>query len=91
MFHIQNGLIQGDDLLPVRFNFVLECAIRRVQVNQDGLKLNCTRQLLVYAEDVNMLGGSVLTIKKNAETLVVASKESGLEVNVDKTKNMVMS
>ena len=74
-----------------RTNFVLDYAIRRVQVNQDGLKLNGTRQLLVYADDVNILGGGVLTIKKNAEASVVASKETGLEVNADKTKYMVMS
>jgi hypothetical protein len=47
------------------FNFALEYTIRRVQVNQDGLKLSGTHQLLVYADDVNMLGGSVHTIKKN--------------------------
>jgi predicted nucleotide-binding protein (sugar kinase/HSP70/actin superfamily) len=46
---------------------------------------------LVYADDVNMLGGSVCTIKRNAEALVVASKAIGLEVNTDKTKYMVMS
>jgi hypothetical protein len=69
----------------------LEYAIRRVQVNQDGFKLNCTYQLLVYFDDVNTLGGSVHTIKKNAEALVAASKEIGLEVNVDKTKYMPMS
>jgi hypothetical protein len=49
-----------------------------VQVNQDELKLNGTHQLPVYAADVNILGGSVNTIKKNAEVLVVASKETGL-------------
>jgi len=55
------------------------------------LKLNGTHQRLVYAEDLNMLGGSVHTVKENAEALVVASKETGPEVNADKTKYMVMS
>ena len=73
------------------FNFALEYAIRRVKVNQDGLKLNGTHQLLVYVDDVNVLGGSTHTIKENAETLIVASKEIGLEVNADKTKYLVMS
>ena len=48
-------------------------------------------QLLVYADDVNILGGSVHTVRETAEALVVASKEIGLEVNADKTKCMVMS
>ena len=73
------------------FNFALEYAIRRVRVNQDRLKLNGTHQLLVYADYVNILGGSVHTVKENAEALIVASKEIGLEVNADKTKYMVMS
>jgi hypothetical protein len=45
-----------------------------------------TRQLLAYADDVNILGGSVHTVKENAEALVVATKKIGLEVNADKTK-----
>jgi len=52
-------------------------------VNQDGLKLNGTHQLLAYAGDVNILGGSVHMVKENAEALVVATKEIGLEVNAD--------
>ena len=64
-----------DALSPLLFNFTLEYAIRRVQVNQDGLKLKGTHQLLVYADDVNILGGSVHTVKENAEVLIVASKE----------------
>jgi hypothetical protein len=54
------------------------------------LKLNGVHQLLVYADDINILRGSVYTIQKNAETLVVASKGVGLEINVDKTKYMFM-
>ena len=76
--------------MPLLFSFGLEYAIRRVQVNQENLKLNGTHQLLVYANDVNLLGGSVHTIKETAEALVVASKEIGLEVNADKTKYVVI-
>jgi len=84
-------LKQGDALSPMLFNFALEYAIRRVQVNQDGLKLNGTHQLLAYTDDVNMLGGSIHTLKENAEALVAATREIGLEVSAYKTKYMVMS
>jgi len=73
------------------FNFALDYAITRVQVNQNGLKLNGIHQLLAYADDVNILGGSIHTLKENAEALVVATRETGLEVSADKTKYMVMS
>jgi hypothetical protein len=73
------------------FNFVSEYAIKGVQVNQDGLKLNGTHQLLAYADDVNILGGSIHTVKVNEEALVVDTTEIGLEVNAYKTKYMVMS
>ena len=79
MCPIRIGLKQGDVLRPLLFNFALEYAISRVQVNQDDLKLNGTHQLLVYADDVNILGGRVHAMEKNTEALVVATKENGPE------------
>jgi hypothetical protein len=54
--------------------------------NQAGLKLNGTHQLLAYADDVNLLGDNIDTIKKNTETLIGDSEEVGLEINVETTK-----
>ena len=62
VFPIRKGLKQGDGISPLLFNFALECAIRRVQVNQDSLKLKGTYPLLVYGNDLNILGGSEHTI-----------------------------
>jgi hypothetical protein len=74
MFPIKKGLKQENALWPLFFNFALEYAIRRVQINQGGLNLNGTHQLPVCGDDVNMLGGSVHTMKKNTEACLVASK-----------------
>ena len=85
-FPIRNDLKQGDVLTPLLLIFALDYAIRRVQVFQDGFKVNGTHQLLVSADDVNIMGGSIRTVEKNTEALVVDSKGIGLEVNADKTK-----
>ena len=90
-FLVRNCLKQGDALWPLLLNFALEYAIRRVQVNQDGLKLKGTHPFLAYADDVNILGGSIHTLKVNAVALVTATREIGLEVSTDKTKYMAMS
>jgi hypothetical protein len=56
-----------------------------------GLKLNGTHQLLVYADDVNLLRDNVDAIKKNTQSLMNTSKEVGLEINTEKTKYMLLS
>jgi hypothetical protein len=90
-FPIQNNLKQGDALSPLLFNFGLEYAIRKVQENCAGLKLNGTHQLLAYAYDVNLLGDDMDTINKNTETLIDACKEVGQEVNIEKTTYTLVS
>jgi hypothetical protein len=89
-FLIQNDLKQGDALSPIFFNFRLEYDITEVQENQVGLKLNGTHQLLVYADNVNLLGDNIDTIQENTETLTVASKGIGLGVNAEKIKYMLL-
>jgi len=74
-FPVMNDLKQGDVLSSFLFIFAVWYAIMRVQVNQDGLKLNGTYQLLICIDDVNILGGSVHVMKKNTDALVVAIKE----------------
>jgi hypothetical protein len=90
-YPIQPGLKPGDAPSPLLVNFALEDAITMVQESQVGLKLNGTHQLLAYTDDANLLGDNIDTMKKNTETLIDASKEVGLEINVKKSKYMLLS
>jgi hypothetical protein len=88
VFPIKNHFRKGCALLPSLFNFALEYASRKVQVNQNGLKLNGTHRLSVYTDYI--LARNVRTIKKNIEALVDVTMETGLEV-INDTKYVFMS
>jgi hypothetical protein len=80
IFLSQNGLKDGDALSALLFNFALKCAIRKAQEDQVGLQLNGAHQLLVYADDVSLLGDNKKIKKKNIQKLTDASMEICLEV-----------
>jgi hypothetical protein len=73
------------------FNSAFEYGSSGIKENQEGLKLNGTHQLLASANDVNIVGENTDAIKKNKEVLLDASKKVGVEVNLEKTKYMLMS
>jgi hypothetical protein len=91
MFPTTNDFKQGDALSPLLFTFALDYTIRRVQVKYNGSQLIGTYQLLVHSDDVNILGGSVLTLKEKTEASAVAIKETRTAVNADKNQYLVMS
>jgi hypothetical protein len=86
---IKNYLKQGDALSPQLFNFASKYAVRKVEDNHMGLELNGTHQLL--ADFMNLLGYKIDTAEKNIETLIDARREVGLEINIEKTKYMLLS
>jgi hypothetical protein len=69
-FPVQNGLKQGYYILLLLFKFALGYAIRKAQKNEVSLELYGAHQLVVYADDINLLGDSINTIKEKAEALL---------------------
>jgi uncharacterized protein (DUF1499 family) len=67
------------------FNISFEYENRKVEENREGLELNGTHRLMVYVDDVNLLGKNTNTIKRRTESLLGASREVGLEINTEKT------
>jgi hypothetical protein len=80
-----------DALSPLPFNFALEYATRRIQENQEGLKLNGTLQLVAYAADFTTVWKNMDTTKESTDCLLDASMEADLDVNAEKTKYMLKS
>jgi hypothetical protein len=80
-----------DALSSLIFKFILEYAIRMVLENQVGLKLNRTHQMLVYADDINLLGDKINTIKKKTDSLTDATKVVDPEVNTEKIQHILIT
>jgi hypothetical protein len=75
-FHLHNGIKQGDIYSPFLSNLALEYAIRKVQENHVCPKVNGTHQLLVYADDVNLLGD-------NVDTVALQTRHNTIKNNTD--------
>ena len=61
-FPFENGLTQGDVLLPLLFNFALEYAVTKIKETNLGLNKNGTHQVLTYKDDVNLIGDDITTM-----------------------------
>jgi hypothetical protein len=90
-FPIHKGMKQGDIFSPLFFIFASQYCIRNAQENAEGLEFQETHQILFYAEDVNILGENMNTVRKIKEYLLQDSKEIGLELNTEKAKHIVVS
>jgi hypothetical protein len=75
--------------LSLHFISALEHSISEVQENQTGLKLNRTHEFLAYANDVNILGDDINTMKKSTESEILASKKVSIEINVERANFML--
>ena len=77
--------------MAIAFKLCFRVCHQEGSVKPGWLEIKWYTPALVYADGVNIWGGSVHTVRENAEAQVVASKEIGIAVNADETKYMIMS
>jgi hypothetical protein len=82
--------VQGEALTPLLFNFAFGYAIRKVQKNQVGLKLNGTHQLLINADYMNLLADNKDAMKKTTVIYFLLVIKLVKEVNAEKTKYILL-
>jgi hypothetical protein len=82
---------RGKCFIAIAFQFCFRICHQESTRKSSLFGIAWTHQLLVYADDVNLLGDSINTIKENTETLLEASRYIGLEINAEKTKYMIVS
>lgn len=90
-FQIKKGLKQGDGLAPMLFNLVLEYIVRKTRIDVSSTIMHKSMQLAGYADDIDILGRTTLSIKETFLRLKEAAKEIGLKINTNKMKVMIQS
>lgn len=90
-FEINSGLKQGDALSPLLFNVILEKAIRAAQIKTELLTANGPKLFLAYADDIDLVGNNVITVKEIFNKIETETRKMGLIVNEEKTKYMCIN
>lgn len=89
-FDVTNGVWQGDGLSSLFFNLALERVVRKAFLVRPGTIANRSRQILAYADDIDLMGRSERDVAEAFRQLVDEAAAVGLRVNFSKTKYMTM-
>lgn len=89
-FDIKTGLRQGDCLSTLLFNLALEKVARALSVNWKGTILNTSKQICAFADDVDLLGRSVLAVKESFVEMEEEASNIGLKISENKTKYLAL-